>query len=124
MGKRFLPTRYQGVKFRSVGDPVLYLSDPPGFVRDDRRVFLDTLSNLNQVNLDEFGDPEIATRISHMRCIPDANVGSRTDRYLQRASRTFDLYGEEAKTPGTFAANCLLARRLAERGSVSSSLSS
>jgi len=50
-GSGFLPTRYQGVKFRSVGDPVLYLSDPPGFVRDDRRVFLDTLSNLNQLTL-------------------------------------------------------------------------
>src|SRR5439155_289568 len=58
-GSGFLPTRYQGVKFRSVGDPVLYLSDPPGFQREDRRVFLDTVSKLNQVSLEEFGDPEI-----------------------------------------------------------------
>jgi hypothetical protein len=116
-GSGFLPTRYQGVKFRSVGDPVLYLSDPPGFVRDDRRVFLDTLRKLNQVNLDEFGDPEIATRISQyeMAFRMQTSVPELTD-ISKEPPRTFDLYGEEAKTPGTFAANCLLARRLAERG--------
>jgi len=63
-GSGFLPTRYQGVKFRSVGDPVLYLSDPPGFNRDARRRFLDDLTKLNELQLDEFGDPEISTRIS------------------------------------------------------------
>ena len=116
-GSGFLPTRYQGVKFRSVGDPVLYLSDPPGFVRDDRRVFLNTLSTLNQVNLDEFGDPEIATRISQyeMAFRMQTSVPELTD-ISKEPPRTFELYGEDAKKPGSFAANCLLARRLAERG--------
>src|SRR5690349_21004932 len=63
-GSGFLPTKYQGVKFRSLGDPVLYLSNPPGFAPDDRRRFIDDLSQLNRLELDEFGDPEIATRIA------------------------------------------------------------
>ena len=63
-GSGFLPTRYQGVKFRSVGDPVLYLTDPPGFSKDNRRTYLDSLNQLNQIKLDEAGDPEIATRIA------------------------------------------------------------
>ena len=63
-GSGFLPTRYQGVKFRSVGDPVLYLSDPKGFSRGQRREYLDALAALNRMQLDAFGDPEIATRIA------------------------------------------------------------
>ena len=63
-GSGFLPTEYQGVKFRSIGDPVLYLSDPKGFSKKSRRSYLDALAKLNQMKLDEFGDPEIATRIS------------------------------------------------------------
>ena len=116
-GSGFLPSRYQGVKFRSVGDPVLYLSDPPGFLREDRRVFLNKLNDLNQVRLDEFGDPEIATRISQyeMAFRMQTSVPELTD-ISKEPPRTFELYGEDAKKPGSFASNCLLARRLAERG--------
>jgi hypothetical protein len=63
-GSGFLPSKYQGVKFRSLGDPVLYLSDPDGFTQTERRRFIDDLGKLNQVELDQFGDPEIATRIA------------------------------------------------------------
>ena len=116
-GSGFLPTRYQGVKFRSVGDPVLYLSDPPGFLRDDRRVFLNKLNELNQIRLDEFGDPEIATRIAQyeMAFRMQTSVPELTD-ISKEPPRTFELYGDDAKKPGSFASNCLLARRLAERG--------
>lgn len=116
-GSGFLPTRYQGVKFRSVGDPVLYLSDPPGFVHDDRRVFLDTVRDLNQINLQEFADPEIATRISQyeMAFRMQTSVPELTD-ISKEPPHTFELYGDDVRKPGTFASNCLLARRLAERG--------
>ena len=116
-GSGFLPTRYQGVKFRSVGDPVLYLSDPAGFSRDNRRRYLDALSEMNQVQLEEMGDPEISTRIAQyeMAFRMQASVPELTDISSEPAS-TFQLYGEDARQPGTYAANCLLARRLAERG--------
>ena len=116
-GSGFLPSRYQGVKFRSVGDPVLYLSNPSGFDSSDRRRFLDALDKLNQMNADSFGDPEIATRISQyeMAFRMQTSVPELTDLSKEPA-HTFEMYGEDAKTPGTFAANCLLARRLAERG--------
>jgi uncharacterized protein DUF1501 len=116
-GSGFLPTRYQGVKFRSVGDPVLYLSNPAGFDARNRREYLDALGALNQMKLDEYGDPEIATRISQyeMAFRMQTSVPELTDLSKEPAS-TFDLYGEDARKPGTFAANCLLARRLAERG--------
>src|SRR5580658_4396272 len=116
-GSGFLPSRYQGVKFRSVGDPVLYLSNPAGFDAGDRRVFLDSLAKLNRIRLDEFGDPEIATRITQyeMAFRMQTSVPELTDLSKEPAS-TFELYGEDARKPGTFAANCLLARRLAERG--------
>jgi len=116
-GSGFLPTRYQGVKFRSVGDPVLYLSDPAGFSPQARRHFIDDVGRLNQLELDHFGDPEIATRIAQyeMAYKMQTSVPELTDLSKEPA-RTFDLYGEDARKPGTFAANCLLARRLAERG--------
>ena len=116
-GSGFLPTRYQGVKFRSVGDPVLYLSNPPGVTADDRRTYLDALGKLNQIALDDAGDPEIATRIAQyeMAFRMQSSVPELTDLSKEPAS-TFDLYGPDARKPGTFAANCLLARRLAERG--------
>jgi hypothetical protein len=116
-GSGFLPSRYQGVKFRSVGDPVLYLSNPSGFDSSDRRRFLDALDKLNQMNADSFADPEIATRISQyeMAFRMQTSVPELTDLSKEPA-HTFEMYGEDAKTPGTFAANCLLARRLAERG--------
>jgi len=116
-GSGFLPSRYQGVKFRSVGDPVLYLSNPEGFDAADRRRFLDALGKINQMNYEGFGDPEITTRISQyeMAFRMQTSVPELTDLSKETA-RTFELYGEDAKTPGTFAGNCLLARRLAERG--------
>lgn len=116
-GSGFLPTRYQGVKFRSVGDPVLYLSDPEGFDKGMRREFLDSLAQLNQLKLHEFADPEIATRISQyeMAFKMQSSVPELAD-LSKEPEHVFNLYGEDARKPGTFAANCLLARRLAERG--------
>src|SRR4051812_39777250 len=116
-GSGFLPTRYQGVKFRPGRDPVLYLSDPAGFSPQARRHFIDDVARLNQVELDRFGDPEIATRIAQyeMAYKMQTSVPELTDLSKEPAG-TFELYGEEARKPGTFAANCLLARRLAERG--------
>lgn len=116
-GSGFLPTRYAGVKFRSTGDPVLFLSDPPGFNRGARRRFIDDLAKLNQLEYDEFGDFEIATRIAQyeMAYKMQTSVPELTD-ISREPPRTFELYGEDARKPGTFAANCLLARRLAERG--------
>jgi hypothetical protein len=116
-GSGFLPSKYQGVKFRSVGDPVLYLSNPPGFDEKDRRRFLDALGKLDQINMQSFGDPEITTRVSQyeMAFRMQTSVPELTDLSKEPA-QTFELYGDDAKKPGTFAANCLLARRLAERG--------
>lgn len=116
-GSGFLPTRYQGVKFRSVGDPVLYLSNPPGLSPALRRRFLDDLARLNQMKLDEVGDPEIATRIAQyeMAYRMQTSVPELTD-ISGESEQTFQLYGEDARKPGTFAYNCLLARRLCERG--------
>ena len=116
-GSGFLPTKYQGVKFRSVGDPVLYLNNPEGFSATQRRAFLDALSELNQAKLEDFGDPEIATRIAQyeMAFRMQSSVPELTDLSKEPES-VFALYGPDARKPGTFAANCLLARRLAERG--------
>jgi hypothetical protein len=116
-GSSFLPSRFQGVKFRSGADPVLYLSNPPGLTTERRRTFLDALSELNKSSLDEFGDPEISARISQyeMAFRMQGSVPELTDLSKEPA-HTFELYGDDAKKPGTFAANCLLARRLAERG--------
>ncbi len=115
-GSGFLPTRYQGVKFRSTGDPVLYLSDPDGIDRAARRRFLDDLGKLNEIKHKEFGDPEILTRVSQyeMAFRMQASVPELTDLSKEPES-TFTLYGPEARKPGTYAANCLLARRLLER---------
>src|SRR5580698_10367177 len=116
-GSAFLPSRHQGVKFRSSGDPVLFLSNPDGFSAGQRRNFLDALGELNQASRDEFGDPEIAARVAQyeMAFRMQSSVPELTDISKEPAS-TFELYGEDARKPGTFAANCLLARRLAERG--------
>lgn len=116
-GSGFLPTKYQGVKFRSVGDPVLHIQDPAGLPREARRRFIDDVAKLNQMQLEETGDPEIATRIAQyeMAFRMQASVPELTDISKEPAA-TFALYGEDARKPGTFAANCLLARRLAERG--------
>lgn len=116
-GSGFLPSKYQGVKFRSVGDPVLFLSNPRGLDAEIRRRMLDDLARLNQQRFEEFGDPEITTRIAQyeMAYRMQTSVPELTD-LSGESDHTFDLYGEDAKTPGTFAANCLLARRMAERG--------
>ena len=116
-GSGFLPTAYQGVKFRSGGDPVLYLSNPPGIDASRRRSMLDDIRQLNEINEKEFGDPEILTRIRQyeMSYRMQTSVPELTDLSKEPAA-TFDLYGAEARTPGTYAANCVLARRLAERG--------
>ena len=116
-GSGFLPSSHQGVKFRSSGDAVLYLSDPPGIDRDLRRKMLDGLAALNGQQLQESGDPEIATRINQyeMAFRMQASVPELTDLSRESAA-TFDLYGPDARKPGTFAANCLLARRMIERG--------
>jgi hypothetical protein len=116
-GSGFLPTAYQGVKFRSSGDPVLYLSNPPGVDPAVRRSMLDDIKRLNEANLQEFGDPEIVTRIQQyeMAYRMQTSIPELTDLSKEPAS-TFDMYGPDARTPGTYAANCILARRLAERG--------
>ena len=116
-GSGFLPTSHQGVKFRGSGDAVLYLSDPPGIDRDLRRTMLDGIAKLNEQELTRSGDPEVATRIRQyeMAFRMQASVPDLVD-FSKEPKGTFDLYGEEARTPGTFAANCLLARRMLERG--------
>jgi Protein of unknown function (DUF1501) len=116
-GTGFMPSRYQGIKLRSVGEPVLYISDPEGFEREDRRRFIDDLKELNDQTLKKFGDPEINTRIDQyeMAFRMQSSVPELTDLSGEPAS-TFELYGEDARKPGTFARNCLMARRLAERG--------
>ncbi|HZJ16401.1 MAG TPA: DUF1501 domain-containing protein [Chthoniobacteraceae bacterium] len=116
-GTGFLPPSHQGVKFRSQGDPVLYLKNPPGFDRAARREMLDALDEINRAAAQEIGDPEIDTRIQQyeMAYRMQASVPELMDVSSEPAS-TFELYGEEARKPGTFAANALLARRLTERG--------
>jgi hypothetical protein len=116
-GSGFLPTRYQAVKFRAGREPVLYLNDPDGFSRDDRRHYLDDLSALNRVHLDQYGDPEIENRIAQyeMAYRMQASVPELTD-VASEPEHVFEMYGEDSRKPGTYASNCLLARRLVERG--------
>ena len=116
-GSGFLPSEHQGVKFRSVGDPVLYLSNPPGVDADARRRMLDDLAALNGAKLERASDPEIAARMSQYELAyrMQTSVPELTD-VSDEPEHTFELYGDDARTPGTYAANCLLARRLCERG--------
>jgi hypothetical protein len=116
-GSGFLPSKYQGVKFRSVGDPVLYLSNPDGLDTTTRREMLDDLASLNRLNGERYHDPEIATRISQyeMAFRMQASVPELTD-LSQEDERTLAAYGPEVQRRGSYAYNCLLARRLAERG--------
>ena len=115
-GAGFLPSQHQGVKFRNKGDAVLYLSNPPGMDPQRRRKTLDRLDKLNRQHYDDLGDPEIQTRISQYEMafrmqssVPDLlNVADEPAHVL-------DKYGPDVKRPGSYAANCLLARRLAER---------
>ena len=116
-GSGFLLSKYAGVKFRSGADPVLFLSNPNGYDATARRRFLDDLAQLNESQLRTYQDPEIATRIAQyeMAFRMQTSVPELTD-FSQEPDSTFDLYGPEARTPGSYAANCILARRLAERG--------
>lgn len=116
-GSGFLPSSHQGVQFRSGKDPVLFLNDPAGVTRGDRREMLDDLAGLNHLRHGEIGDPEILTRISQyeMAFRMQASAPELSDLSDEPAS-VFELYGEDARRPGTFAYNCLLARRMAERG--------
>ena len=116
-GSGFLPTHHQGVKFRGVGDPVLYLSNPSGLDQKLRRKLLDNLSRLNAIKQQEIGDPEITTRIKQYEMaykmqasVPDLADISTEPQYI------LDMYGPDVTRRGSFAYNCLLARRLAERG--------
>jgi uncharacterized protein (DUF1501 family) len=116
-GSGFLPSNHQGVAFRSSGDPVLYLSNPPGIDPGSRRDQLDVIAALNQKQLAREHDPEIATRISQyeMAFRMQSSVPDLTDLSDESAA-TLDVYGPQSRQPGSFAANCLLARRMAERG--------
>ena len=116
-GNGFLPSKYQGVKFRSDGDPVLYLSNPAGVNDKVRRSMLDDISQLNELNLKEFGDPEISARIAQyeMAYRMQTSVPELTDLSKEPDS-TFAMYGQDARRQGSYAANCVLARRMAERG--------
>jgi len=116
-GSGFLPSKFQGVKFRGSGDPVLYLSNPDGMSREVRRGILDDLARLNEMKLREFGDPEIATRIAQyeMAYKMQASVPELTDLSKEPQS-VLDAYGPDVRRQGSYAYNCLMARRLAERG--------
>jgi hypothetical protein len=113
----YLPTRYTGVALRSIGDPVLYIDNPPGVSREDRRVVLDALNRLNAKTHERWGDPETLTRIAQyeMAFRMQSSVPDLVD-FSSESKATTDLYGDEVKKPGTFAASALLARRLVERG--------
>jgi hypothetical protein len=115
-GSGWLPSRHQGVSLRSKGDPVLYLSNPAGVSRDTRRTMLDGLAELNQQQYEEYGDPETLARIAQyeMAYRMQKSVPELMD-FSGETEATLEMYGPDVKKPGTFAANCLLARRLAER---------
>ena len=116
-GSGFLPSSYQGVKLRNSKDPVLYLRDPDGLPKHLRRGMLDGLSQLNQQRSAETGDPEIPTRIQQyeMAYRMQTSVPELTD-LSDEPEEVFELYGPDSRRPGSYAANCILARRLAERG--------
>jgi len=115
-GSGFLPSNHQGVRFRAGSNPVLYLHNPEGVDPETRRDMLDAVGKLNRMHFDQFGDPEIETRISQYEMafrmqtsVPDLLDLSKEPQHI------FDLYGPDARKPGTYASNCLLARRLLER---------
>jgi len=113
----FLPSNFQGVKFRSGTDPVLFLNDPAGITPTTRKNILDLSAKLNQQRSAELGDPEIDTRIAQyeMAYRMQSSVPELTD-LSKETEATYNLYGPESRKPGTFAQQCLLARRLVERG--------
>ncbi len=116
-GSGFLPSRYQGVRFSNAGSLVPYLNNPPGMSREQRRALLDDLQEMNTAHLADYGDPEIDTRIAQYEMsykmqasVPDLLDFSSEPKYV------IERYGPDALTKGTFANNCLIARRLLERG--------
>ncbi len=115
-GNGFLPSIHQGVQFRNGKDPVLYLKNPDGISTESRRKMLDRLAELNAAQFEDLGDPEISARVAQyeMAYRMQTSVPDVLDISKEPES-VFDLYGPESKNPGSFAANCLLARRLAER---------
>ncbi len=115
-GNGFLPSQTQGAQFRSGKDPVLYLNNPEGISDSDRRRQLDTLERLQRIQRDDLGDPEIDSKIAQyeMAYRMQASVPATMD-ITGEPEHVYEMYGPESRTPGTFAANCLLARRLAER---------
>lgn len=115
-GSGYLPSNHQGVNLRPGASPVLYLSNPKGVTTSSRRAMLDNLGKLNELQAAETGDPEIASRIAayEMAFRMQSSVPSLTD-LSDESESTFELYGPDSKRPGSFAANCLLARRMAER---------
>jgi uncharacterized protein (DUF1501 family) len=116
-GSGFLPSEHQGCRLRSSGDPVLYLKDPAGVARTDRRAMLDLVNDFNEREAQASLDGETRARIAQaeMAYRMQMSVPELAD-LSDEDDETFALYGEEARKPGTFAANCLLARRLSERG--------
>jgi uncharacterized protein (DUF1501 family) len=113
----FLPGKHQGVRFRGVGDPVPYVNNPAGVSREARRTMLDDMQALNRAHLGQAGDPEIDTRISQyeMAFRMQASVPDLLD-FKNEPKSVLEMYGPDVLKPGTFANNCLIARRLAERG--------
>lgn len=116
-GSGFLPSQYQGVKFRNQGSPVLDIYDPPGVDRDMRRVMLDKLAKINQRKFDQMGDPEIQTRIAQYELAfqMQMSVPELLDT-TDEPQHVLNMYGDDVSTQGKYAYNCLMARRLAERG--------
>lgn len=116
-GSGFLPSEHQGVQFRPGADPVLYLNNPEGVSREARGMLLDRLAELHELQREEAGDAEVDARIAQyeMAFRMQASVPEITDMSSEPDS-VFEEYGPDSRTPGTYAANCLLARRLAERG--------
>ena len=116
-GAGFLPGEHQGVQFRAAADPVLYLNDPKGMLRGDRRKMLDMLGEMNRREAERCGDSQVLARVAQyeMAYRMQASVPELTDFSKERES-TLALYGPDVKKPGTYAYNCLMARRMAERG--------
>lgn len=116
-GSGFLPSIHQGVQFRSDSDPVLYLNNPDGMSRENRRKMLDYVGELNNHHLQEVADPEIEARIAQyeMAYKMQTSVPETLD-ISNEPNETFELYGSESRNPGSFAANCIMARKLAEKG--------
>ena len=116
-GSGFLPSRYQGVRFRSGKEPVLYLNNPEGVDLNSRRLMLDRLNELHRLQLASNADPALESRISQyeMAFRMQASIPEATDLSKEPDS-ILDMYGKDARNPGTYAANCVMARRLVERG--------